>query len=148
MAIGHRHDDITAAMLAAKPQVGTRSAMVLHQKGAWISRATRDAVCGAYEALAMTPGPPDKTRRLVPVTATCHRWPGTTTPSMIRPRSRSWTPSRSASREGGGAATDGRHVAPGRRSATKVARRPNWSKPSAAWQPLVARTVKSARGCA
>jgi len=57
MALGWRHEDITAAM-------GTRttSAMVLHQVGNWVARATHDAVAGAYDQLAGRPGPSDLTR--------------------------------------------------------------------------------------
>lgn len=64
LAIGHRHQDITAAMLRAQPNCGTRSQIVLHQRGDWIARVTRDAVCAAYEELGMTPGCSGKTRRL------------------------------------------------------------------------------------
>jgi hypothetical protein len=64
LAVGHRHEDITAAMLTANPAVGTRSQMVLHQRGIWIARDTRDAVCAAYDQLAMVPGLSGKTRRL------------------------------------------------------------------------------------
>ena len=63
LAIGHRHQDITAAMLRGNP-CGTRSQMVLHQAGDWIPRATRDAVLAAYAELSMLPGQSDKTRRL------------------------------------------------------------------------------------
>lgn len=57
LAIGWRHQDITAAM-------GTRttSPLVLHQVGGWVARETHDAACAAYAALSMQPGPSDNTR--------------------------------------------------------------------------------------
>ena len=58
LAIGWRHEDISA-YLAAK---GTRTQMVLHQRGVWITRATHDAVQVAYDALSMRPGPSHRTR--------------------------------------------------------------------------------------
>ena len=63
IAIGYRHTDITAAMRAALPSVGTNSQMVLHQHGRWVTRAVADAVSTAYDRLAMTPGPSAISRR-------------------------------------------------------------------------------------
>lgn len=59
MAIGWRHVDITAEMGTA---CGTRSHMVLHQVGGWVTKATHDAVRAAYDALSMRPGPSQRTR--------------------------------------------------------------------------------------
>lgn len=64
LTVGWRHQDISAAMLTSDAAVGTRSPAVLHQRGEWIARRSHDAVCAAYDRLAMTPGPSDKTRRL------------------------------------------------------------------------------------
>jgi AraC-like DNA-binding protein len=64
LAIGWRHEEITATMLQTQPECGTRSQMVLHQRGNWIARRTHDAVAAAYDQLSMTPGPSAKTRRL------------------------------------------------------------------------------------
>ncbi|UJP39356.1 helix-turn-helix domain-containing protein [Cellulomonas palmilytica] len=58
LALGWAHAHITERM-------GTRttSQLVLHQVGDWIARETHDAVVAAYDALAMSPGPSERTRR-------------------------------------------------------------------------------------
>lgn len=61
MAIGHRHQDITAAIRSAGSS--HRSQLVLHQAGELIERRTHRAVCTAYDALSMTPGPSTQTVR-------------------------------------------------------------------------------------
>lgn len=58
MALGWRHQDITAAM-----RIATRSQLVLHQPGQYITRATRDAILRAYDELSMRRGPSEKTRQ-------------------------------------------------------------------------------------
>lgn len=58
LALGWRHTDITTYVSA----VGTHSAMVLHQRGDWIARATHDAVVAAYDELGMRRGPSQRTR--------------------------------------------------------------------------------------
>lgn len=58
MALGWRHEDISQAMGAGRG----RSAVVMHQRGEWIARATHDAVVRAYEALSMRPGPSEAVR--------------------------------------------------------------------------------------
>jgi lambda repressor-like predicted transcriptional regulator len=64
LAIGHRHEDITAAMRDADRAIRTTSQLVMHQRGVWVAASTRDAVCAAYERLSMHPGPSAKTVRL------------------------------------------------------------------------------------
>ncbi|MCR6647772.1 MAG: hypothetical protein NVV70_06385 [Cellulomonas sp.] len=58
LALGWTHAGITARM-----GTKTTSQLVLHQVGDWIARETHDAVVSAYAALAMTPGPSERTRR-------------------------------------------------------------------------------------
>jgi lambda repressor-like predicted transcriptional regulator len=62
LALGWRHTEITAAMAAADPSVRTTSQLVKHQIGNWIGRRTHDAVCAAYDQLALRPGPSTVTR--------------------------------------------------------------------------------------
>lgn len=64
LAMGWRHSDISAAMFAAQPACGTRSQVILHQVGEWVTRRSHDAVRAAYDQLSATPGPSSKTRRL------------------------------------------------------------------------------------
>lgn len=52
LAIGWSHRLITERMTG-----GQISALVLNQKGRWISRATHEAIVEVYEGLCMTPGP-------------------------------------------------------------------------------------------
>lgn len=58
LAIGWRHQDITAAMGTGRP-----SGVVLNQRGDLVKRCTHDAVVRAYDALWARPGPSDLTRR-------------------------------------------------------------------------------------
>lgn len=59
LAMGWPHRTITEHMTG----VGQISAVALHQRGKWIARATHDAVVAAYDALSMTPGPSEVSRR-------------------------------------------------------------------------------------
>lgn len=54
LRMGWRHEDLSAAGVA-------RSAVLLHQRGGWITRASHDAVAAAFERLCMTPGPSART---------------------------------------------------------------------------------------
>lgn len=62
LAIGWRHEDISAAMRDAGTGCRVWSHLVLSQRGAWINRATHDAVVHAYDKLSMRPGPSARTR--------------------------------------------------------------------------------------
>jgi hypothetical protein len=57
LALGWRHADITACA------GGVQSATVLHQAGDLVTRATHDSITRAYDQLAMTRGPSERTRR-------------------------------------------------------------------------------------
>jgi hypothetical protein len=57
-AIGWRHEDISGYLAGT----GTRTQMVLHQRGGWITRATHNAVRAAYDAVSMRHGPSSRTR--------------------------------------------------------------------------------------
>lgn len=50
--MGHRHMDIDP-----------RSAVLLHQQGRWVTKSTHDRIAAVYDALAMTPGPSERTRQ-------------------------------------------------------------------------------------
>lgn len=58
LAIGWRHEDITAAM-----PTHTRAHLILSQHGPFVTRTTHDAVVAAYDALSMRPGQSDVTRK-------------------------------------------------------------------------------------
>lgn len=58
LAAGWRHEDLNRFLPAS-----TRTELILSQRGGWITRATHDAVCAAYDQLAMRPGPSERTRR-------------------------------------------------------------------------------------
>lgn len=61
LANGWRHVDITARMHQHRPGC-TRSQLVLHKPGEWVTRRTHDAVAAAYDALADHLGPSQYTR--------------------------------------------------------------------------------------
>lgn len=62
LALGWTHHHITAQMTAAGP-ARQRSQLVLHQASEQVEHDTWRAVCAAYDALSMTPGPSAVTRR-------------------------------------------------------------------------------------
>jgi hypothetical protein len=57
LALGWRHEDISAHA------GGIQSGTVLHQVGGLVTRATHDSITRAYDQLAMTAGPSERTRR-------------------------------------------------------------------------------------
>lgn len=56
LAMGWTHADISQ-------HSGVRSAVMLHQRGRWVTRTNHDRMAATYAALAMTPGPSETTRR-------------------------------------------------------------------------------------